>query len=95
MKQNQNFEIMNLKFQDVNNYDGSRTRTFTDAKVSLTFAARMQNLGFKTTFAANHLDLYDQWWYPVRYWREAPQESTFQQEADNAYADLRRAGGYR
>jgi hypothetical protein len=85
---------MNLKFQDVNNHDGSRTRTFTDLKSSLLFAARMQNLGFKTTFAANHLDIFNEWWYPVRYWREVPQESTFQDQANDAYADLRRAGWY-
>ena len=80
---------------EINNYDGSKTRTFRDVAESLRFAQRMANLGYKTRFAANYLDLYNEWWYPVKYWKEQPQEETFQESANAAYRDLRIAGGYR
>jgi hypothetical protein len=82
-------------YEEINNHDGSKTRSFTDLTASLIFARRMENLGFKTRFAANYLDYFEVWRYPVRYWREQPVETTFQDEASAAYADLRREGGYR
>jgi len=81
--------------QRITNHDGSKTKTFSDLKASLLFARRMENLGFKTRFAANYLDHFNEWWYPVRYWREVQTEETFQDQANDAYADLRQAGGYR
>ena len=80
---------------EINNYDGSKTRTFNNPAAALRFAQNMTNLGFKTRFAANYLDLFNEWWYPVKYWREFPEEETFQDSADAAYCDLRIAGGYR
>jgi hypothetical protein len=55
----------------INNHDatGSKTRTFTDARAALLFAQRMENIGFAATFAASYLELYNEWWYPVRYYR--------------------------
>ena len=81
--------------QEYNNQDGSKTRTFADLKKALRFAGQMENLGYKAVFSATYLDVFNQWWYPVRYWKEVQPESTFQDQADDAYADLRRAGSFR
>jgi hypothetical protein len=75
--------------------DGSKIRSFHNPAQALRFARLMENIGYRTRFATVYLDECEVWMHPVTYWREQPQETTFQDEASAAYADLRRQGGYR
>lgn len=77
----------------------SRTRSFTDARKALRYAASMSNLGYETRFKMAYLEIFEYWTYCVQYWKPMPEEeadngSTFQAEANEAYREFRRHGGY-
>jgi hypothetical protein len=92
-----NHTAMKPYFNDQNELclpDGSKVRSFHNPAQALRFARLMQNLGYRTRFASTYLDESEVWMHPVTYWREVRVETTFQDEANAAYADLRREGGY-